>query len=126
MIQYPAAPANWAGSKPEWAIYWALTQSLKMVEGEDFYYQWDVYGGRTQYGGAVVDFFVPDLMVAIGVQSKFYHSQVVAQRMQDEMIRMSLEGDGVRLVYIDETDAINDPVYYTKEALAGVDHSKGG
>lgn len=123
----PPPPANWSGSIPEWLIFWAFLQ-LGYEEGPDFTYQAPVFGGRAEYGGAVLDFVFPALGIAVNVQSVRYHYETGVDKMKDEFIRAAVEAWGTTLIFIDEEDARRSPVYYAKEALAGRDYSrmKGG
>lgn len=120
---FPDAPANWGGSKPEWAIYWALTQ-LKLQEGVDFSYQVAWSGGRQERGGMVIDFYIWSLNLGISIQSVYYHYANTTDRGIDEMNRAQAEAGGLTMVYIDEEDALRNPIYYAKEALAGRDYSR--
>ncbi|XUX01202.1 MAG: hypothetical protein TUN42_04230 [Dehalogenimonas sp.] len=119
----PPMPSNWVGSYPEWAVYWAL-QKLGYTPGQDFTYQSAHMGGRQQFGGAIVDFEFPILNMAINVQSTYYHYRLEENRLHDVEQRAIIEGMGIRMIYIDEEDALRDPIYYTQEALAGRDYSR--
>ena len=116
-------PASWTGSKPEWAVYSALVQ-LGYEPGRDFTYQASVLGGRLEYGGAVLDFVIPSLSLAINVQSIYYHYEDITARRRDALARTAVEGLGIRLIYIDEEDALANPVYYVEQAIMGIDHSR--
>jgi len=118
-MNYPEAPSEWIGSKPEWAIYWTL-QRLKI----NFTYQSSQMGGRSEKGGAVVDFVIEDLNLAINVQSSYYHYQTTEQRTRGAMQKAQLEGYGMKVIYIDEEDALRAPEFYIKEAMRGIDHSR--
>lgn len=118
-----AAPSSWAGSEPEWAVYQALIK-LGYQEGKDFSYQSPIMGGRMEYGGAVLDFVIHSVGIAINVQSIYYHYAEQRTRQHDEMIRLAVEGMGIKLIYIDEEDALSNAVYFVKEALMGIDHSR--
>lgn len=122
MFTAPLPPTDWVGSTPEWAIYWALTQ-LGLKPNEDFTYQSPQAGGRLEYGGAVLDFLLPARNLGINVQSIYFHYRTVESRGHDMMIRAMMEGMGITVIYIDEEDALRDPLFYTKEALAERDHS---
>jgi hypothetical protein len=113
---------TWKGSKPELAVYLAL-QQLGLMEGRDFNYQSSVMGGRLEYGGAVLDFVLPGYSLAINVQSVHYHYADPVARQRDAIQRASIEATGLRIIYIDEADALRNAVYYVQEALRGVDHS---
>ena len=119
MIRVPAQPEIWQGSKPEWAIFYTLSKM-----GINFNYQESFLGGRQQMGGLIVDFMIPDYNLAINVQSTYYHYIGVEMRAHDAMVRASVESRGIRLIYIDEEDALRNPEYYIQQAIAGIDHSK--
>jgi hypothetical protein len=117
----PEPPADWIGSRPEFAIWWAL---LRLGMKDRFSYQTARMGGRLTKGGAVLDFFIPEFNLAINVQSTYWHYATTSQRMAGELQRAQLEGMGINIIYIDEEDALRDPLYYVKEALEGRDHSR--
>ena len=115
-------PSYWAGSLPEWAIYWAHSQ-LGLVEGVQWTYQSPLAGGRSQKGGAVIDFEEHDVGIGIRVQGLYFHLSP-DQVAYDIMQRAALESAGFRIIDIDEDDALRSPVYYLKEARSGIDHSR--
>lgn len=116
----PETPEWWPGSKPEYLVYWAL---LRLGMKDRFTYQSPALGGRMTKGGAIIDFLIDDLNLAINVTSRYWHYQTTPKRMSDELQRAALEGRGITVIYIDEADALRNPVYYVREALAGKDHS---
>lgn len=119
----PPAPIGWTGSAPEWNIFWALN-TLGLKFEEDFFYQAAQAGGRLALGGVVLDFYLPNLSLAINVQSIWWHYATTRTRTADQLNRAMLEGLGIRIIYIDEDAALRDPVYYTREALQYRDHSR--
>jgi len=121
--EWKTPPYEWSGSKPEWAIWWALTQ-IGLKPEKDFIYQSPQAGGRLQLGGAVLDFYLPDRQLAINVQSTYYHYAQTASKIHDQLTRAMMIGWGIEVIFIDEENALADPVYYVKEALALRDHSK--
>jgi len=112
-------PADWMGSLPEWNVYWAL---MKLGMKGQFTYQSSQLGGRQVRGGAVLDFYFPDLRLAINVQSTYYHYRTTTQRASDEMQKAQLEGMGIRVIYIMEDSALSNPLYFVQEALKGIEH----
>ena len=120
---YPEPPEWWIGSRPEWAVYWALI-SLGKKPDIDFSYQSAQLGGRLSKGGAVIDFLMYDPPnLAINVQSTFYHYRTFAQQTKGQLQRVQLEGYGLTVIYIDEQDALSNPRYFVQEALMGNDYS---
>jgi hypothetical protein len=107
------------GTEPEYYVYQALTRL-----GVDFDYQSSKMGGRQERGGAILDFFIPGLNLAINVASLYWHYTRPAQLQNDMIQREMLESQGIRVIYIDEDDARRNAKWYVEEALAGRDHSR--
>tara|TARA_R100000008_G_C3499225_1_gene122794 strand:+ start:97 stop:498 length:402 start_codon:yes stop_codon:yes gene_type:complete len=120
-------PSDWAGSVPEFLVYASLIKQGK-IEGVDFTYQSALMGGRLDKGGVVLDFTFydpPDL--AINVQGEYYHYGQGATYIQNDLIvRQQMAGGGINLIFIDESDILEDVDYYVKEALNYKDHSQLG
>lgn len=99
-----------------------------MRPGIEFIYQSPLFGGRTIRGGYVIDFLIldpPDL--AINVQGEFWHYQRGSEVMAtDKMARAQMAGQGIVLIFIDESDILEDVRYYVGEALQYRDHSRLG
>lgn len=110
-------------SKPESAVYNALLK-LGLKDGEDFIFQSPQGGGRAQLGGAVLDFYLPAYGIGIAVQSTYYHYIDADSRARDAFVNTMMEGWGIRLIYIEEADALANADYFVREALAGREHSK--
>ena len=115
-LQHPS------GTKPEWAVYWGLQKNGKL-DGQDFIYQAHIPGtGNSRFIN--VDFLIPDNYIAIEVQGKFWHLGQGTRKIGSDVLRIeSLAAQGVKVVFIDEPDALADPIYYVREALQGNDHS---
>jgi very-short-patch-repair endonuclease len=103
-------------SEPEVAVYYALRRVPVA-----FVFQSSQMGGRMQRGGTILDFFIRDLMLGIEVMGLYWHTPTVAQ---DRLLRAALEGNGIRVVWIDDDDALRAPDWYVQEALQFRDHSK--
>ena len=120
-------PSNWEGSVPEYVAYRTFIQ-LGLEPGHDFTYQSPLMGGRMDKGGFVIDFLFtnpPDL--AVNVQGLYYHYEFgVETKARDVVVRASLAGQNVTLIFIDDDDLLRDPTYYCREALAYRDHSRLG
>lgn len=121
MPPYGVPPPEFPGSSAEWAIQWALMQL-----GEDFLYQASFDGGRQQLGGTVVDFLLHARLLVIRVQGTYWHyERGMLIVNQDEFLKNAIESKGYVVIDIDDKDALVDPIYFVKEALAYRDHSKG-
>ena len=83
-------------------------------------------GGRLDKGGVVIDFLFtdpPDL--AINVQGEYYHYGLGATFMQNDIIiRAQMASEGITLIFIDESDILEDVDYYVRQALNYRDHSQ--
>lgn len=119
-------PGDWAGSLPEWAIFWALLQEFGPdSEGVVWFYQTPFAGGRLFAGGAVIDFWLPDYDLGIRVQGIYFHYRDGDTRARDIIQKAQLEGSGIRVVDIDEDQALRSPREALRNALAGIDRSRG-
>ncbi len=107
------------GSTPELAVYGALKKL-----GVDFVFQSSQLGGRNVRGGAIVDFLIPSLSLAINVQSFYWHYGNPDRIAQDRMQQLALEGQGITVIYIDEEDILRNVDYFVREALQFRDHSR--
>jgi len=101
MAEYPDQPFEWIGSRSEWAINWALTE----LE-EDFVYQAPYARTPAEFGGALVDFWLPNRNLVINVTTP-------TAQLTEQM----LSSWGIRMALIDEGDALSDPMYYVQEIL---------
>lgn len=111
------------GTKPEWAIYWALLQ-LGLKPEEDFIVH-AVLPGVMRSFYSQIDFLLPDFQIGIEIQGIYWHYTLGSKRQERDVFRFAYFAQrGIRVVFIDEDDALRDPIYYAKEALAGRDHSK--
>lgn len=128
-VQEPAGdPPPWwqrtyGGTKPEWAVFWALLR-LGYRPEDDFFVHATLPGvGRGFY--SQVDFLLPDLRIAIEVSGIYWHYSLGTERQERDLFRQLYFAErGIQVVFIDEDDALRDPLYYVKEALEGRDHSK--
>ena len=83
---------------------------------------------RVQKGGLIIDFlFFNPPNLAVNVQGEFFHYQQGAGvKARDVLARAQLVGQGITLIFIDETDIQNDVDYFVSEALQFRDHSQIG
>ena len=116
--RYPEPPEDFMGSRPEWAAHWALTRL-----GVVFNFQSSFMGGRLFRGGVIVDFEIPDLSLAINIQSTYWHYGSSAKIASDKAQRIALEGQGLTVIWIQEEDILRNPLFYIREALQLIEHT---
>jgi hypothetical protein len=113
---FPEPGPDWLGTLPEWAIDWAH-HVLGKKPGEDYQY-------ISYVAGIQVDFEEYDLQLVLNIQGLYWHYEFAGgKQIEDRATRAIIEATGITLINIDEDNALADPVYYLKEALAGRDHS---
>ena len=124
-VEIIPTPEWWIGSGPEYLCWQALLK-LGLKPDIDFSYQSQLAGGRTQRGGRVVDFEIynpPD--IAINVQGLFFHYEKgTAVRQSDILTREYLATLGIKLIFVDEDDLIENARAIVADALAGIDRSR--
>jgi hypothetical protein len=121
------APSDWPGSLPEYVAYQAFI-GLGKQPGQDFTYQSSMMGGRMDKGGTIIDFlFSEPPGLAVNIQGVYYHYEFgVESRARDLLARVTLAGESITLIFIDDEDLMKDPQYYCREALNFRDHSRLG
>lgn len=123
--EWPAAPPDFQGTRPEWLVYWALTK-LGLVPQIDFTFQSSQMGPRWQAGSSVVDFLIVNRVrpLSIRVQGNYFHYSMGSDKIEKDILqRQELEQSGIEVVDVDEDDAVRQPLFYTQRALDGVDLS---
>jgi very-short-patch-repair endonuclease len=115
---FPDPPDTWMGTLPEWAIYWAHL-AIGRKPYQDFQYQYS-FDGST-----IFDFFEFQERLAIEVQGLYWHYEFQKQQVvNDQLRKIRAEAVGITLIFIDEDNALADPIFYLREALAERDHSR--
>ncbi len=110
--QFPAM------SDLEFIIIDYLTRKKGWRMGREFEYQSALFGGRTKFGGFVVDFFVrPNLVLQ--PQGERWHLQAPADRARLRLEAMMLTARGLTVVYLWESDLLQRPDYAIELALRG-------
>lgn len=115
---FPDPPASWTGTLPEWAIYWAHIV-LGRAPFQDFQYIYTVDGSH------YYDFYEFQERIALEINGLYWHYEFNRGRAaQDQILKVHTESLGITLIFIDEDDALANPVFYLREALAERDHSR--
>lgn len=95
-----------AASYPEFICFEWLENVKNLQEGIDFVFQFPVLGGKTQFGGFVLDFFFPGHSLAWFVQGLEFHFVDPQDRARDRLAKAIVSGRGVRVVEVFEDDVI--------------------
>jgi len=117
--RFAAAHAALNFSLPEYIVYEFLVFKKKQISGLDFQYQNPVLGGRTAFGGFVVDFFFPLRLAAWNVQGNFYHLLKTEDRARDFIVEQILESRGIQFILLYEDDLIQRADYVLELAWNG-------
>lgn len=120
-------PSNLIATLPEWYCYWALIR-LGKKPNIDFTFQSSLAGGRYELGGVVLDFLIKNPPhLGINIQGVRWHYELgMGRKSRDALQRIRLEHRGIKIIFIDEDHILRDPVYYVRDALRGIDHSRAG
>lgn len=121
----PPGFLNGQNSLTEWIFYWAMAKVFGNPRGSDvrlapFYGGWPDWGyqvaelgGHTRaLGSAVVDFVVYQGLTIIGIRiqtERFHIFTESRKQVYDEIQRAQLEGNGLRVVDIYDTELLGDP-----------------
>jgi hypothetical protein len=111
-------------TKPEWYVNWGLIRNGKKNH-IDYNYRGEVRFLSSLATATQLDFTMIDgSQIAFEVQGLHWHYELGFNKIaQDRVRRTELVASGWVVIQIDEDDALRDPVYYVREALAGRDHS---
>jgi hypothetical protein len=103
------ARANGVGSILEFIVYEFLVFVKKQIDGVDFEFQSPFAGGRTEFGGFVVDFILPYRGLAFQPEGSRWHLQQPQDRARLLIEQQILAGRGIRAIYLWERDLLTSP-----------------
>lgn len=109
---------NVVGSKEEARVSVALDKL-----GYEYYYQYQMFGGRNVRGGQVIDFIVqvPPKPIPIYVQGRYWHSNKMApeDQLKIAMVDQIEWLDTPKLWYDDELTSVQDAINLCRRDLGG-------
>lgn len=109
-------PADFDGTRPEWAVQWALMQ-MGYREGVDFERE-PVIPGLGAGWFSLPDFYIPAYQLIIEVQGTYWHVKVGTEKqVADEIRRANAASAGLHMVFIDEWDCLYRPIESVQRAL---------
>lgn len=123
--RYAAWHARTNGSLPEYIVYEFLVFKKKLIEGIDFHFQHPLLGGRTEFGGFVLDFFFPLRSAGWRVMGERYHLLQAEDRARDLIAKGILEGRGIQVIDLFETDLLTRPEFVLRLAWEGREVQQG-
>jgi hypothetical protein len=102
--------ATWNGSLPEFITFEFLTIQKKQVPGVDFLFQHPLFGGRTRFGGFLLDFFLVSRREGWRIQGERYHLLKPVDRARGRIARAKLMAEGLTIVDLWESDLLERPL----------------
>lgn len=115
-----------AASYPEFICFEFLEKQKKLKEGVDFVFQFPVLGGKTRFGGFVLDFYIVNRRLAWFVQGLEFHFVDPEDRARDRMARAIVSSRGVQVVEVFEDDIIQRTQLTLEKAWNGSQVSRTG
>lgn len=113
--QFEARYQSWRqvynGSKPEFIVFEWLVTRKKLVEGVEFVFQHSLLGGRTRFGGFIMDFYFPTKNVVWRVNGERFHLDKPESRARDAIAAAIMVGKGLKLVDLWEDDILSRPEF---------------
>lgn len=117
--RWEAFRAHSAASYPEFIVYEYLTKRKKWKDGVEFQFQYPFLGGRTIFGGFVVDFAFPQFRMVWNIQGLRFHLAKTVDRARDILVKSILSNRGYLVVYLWEDDLLQRSDYTIERALVG-------
>lgn len=109
LARFEAWRAETNGSLPEFIVWEFLTINKQQTHGVDFIYQHPLFGGRTRFGGYILDFFFPLRREGWNVQGERFHLEAPVSRARDAIMKIQLMGEGLKLIRLWEDDLLTRP-----------------
>ena len=106
-------------SLPEFIAFEFLLYKKQQIENVDFTFQSPILGGRTEFGGFVLDFFIIGPRYGWRIQGERWHLLQPASRARDDVARALLESDGIRVIDLWEDDVITRSDFVLEKAWMG-------
>ncbi len=98
--------AQWNGSLPEFLVFEFLTIEKKQIPNVDFVFQHPVFGGRTRFGGYLLDFYFNMRAEGWRVQGERFHLERAEDRARDAIAAVQLTSQGINVIDLWESDLL--------------------
>ena len=109
LARYSGWRAVYNGSIPEFIAWEYLTKDRKQKVGLDFDFQSPFFGGRTQFGGFIADFFFPNKDELWRINGERFHLEQPKDRAKDAIAKVQFQQQGYRVLDIWEDDLLTRP-----------------
>ncbi len=73
-------------------------------------FQHPLFGGRTRFGGFILDFYFPGRREGWRVMGERWHQEQATDRARDALAKVQLAGEGIQIVDLFEDDLLSRPV----------------
>ena len=116
------------GSNLEEVVYKELLRR-GLREGVHFAYQVPFFGIAREKGSFIIDFYFTDPPnLAVNVQGEYYHyiQHGSEGQAKDRLLKAMMAGKAITLIFLDETDILNDVRGIVGDALSYIDRSSVG
>lgn len=124
LTRWEAFRAHSAASYPEFICWEWLTKRKKLKPDVDFIFQDPILGGRTQFGGFVLDFYFPFMRMAWFIQGLQFHHTKPEDRARDLLATTIVSNRGILVIEIFEDDIFQREEYTLSRAFRGVQVSR--
>ena len=106
LARYETWKAKWSGSLPEFIVWEFLTITKRQIESHDFVFQHPMFGGRTKFGGFLLDFYLVYRNEGWRVQGERWHLVKPEDRARDALAKVQLAGRGMKIIDLWENDLL--------------------
>ena len=117
--RWEAFRAMQAASYPEFICYEWLIYKKRQIPNVDFIFQSPIFGGRTEFGGFVLDFYFPDREMAWFIQGLRFHFTKTTDRARDFLAKAAVAAKGIIVVELFEDDILMREDYTLGHAWQG-------
>jgi very-short-patch-repair endonuclease len=111
--QLQAAYEQWRavynGSLPEYIVFKWLVEQKDQVLYVDFIFQHPMFGGRTIFGGFILDFYFPLRLEAWRVNGLRWHLERAENRAKDSLAKVIVTQRGITVIDLWEDDILQRP-----------------
>ena len=111
--------AKTQASYPEFLCWEWVVKKKALQPDIDFYFQYPFMGGRTAFGGFVLDFFFPNIGLAWFIQGLHFHFTKSTDRARDLMAVKLVSDRGIEVVQVFEDDIMNRLDFTLENAYMG-------